>query len=67
MGAAGHNAANAILRTSRGAAGPARPASPAAHRDFVDNLASSPRLRGIRNWALRQSWLRPIVQKLTRK
>ncbi len=67
MGAAGHNAATAILRTSRGTAGPARPVSPAAHRDFVDNLASSPRLRGVRNRALRQSWLRPIVRKLTRK
>ena len=35
MGAAGHNAAKAILRDASGAAGPARMAPPAAHRDLV--------------------------------
>ena len=67
MGAAGHNAAKAILRDSSGTNGRARVAPSVAHRDLADNLASSPRLRSTRNWALRQSWLRPIVRKLTRK
>jgi phytoene dehydrogenase-like protein len=67
MGAAGHNAAKAILRDSRGEVAAGRSVAPAAHRDFVDNLASSSRLRTTRNWALRQSWLRPVVRKLTRK
>jgi hypothetical protein len=67
MGAAGHNAAKAILRDASGASSPARTAAPTAHRDLVDNLASSSRLRGTRNWALRQSWLRPVVRKLSKK
>jgi phytoene dehydrogenase-like protein len=70
MGAAGHNAAKAILRDT--GAGPAQPpARPTArrgpNRDLVDKLATSDRLRGVRNWALRQSWLRPLVRRMSKK
>jgi phytoene dehydrogenase-like protein len=74
MGAAGHNAARAILREQQGGARPSqvrgrRPRRPLHDMtaSAVDRLASAQRLRGIRNWALRQPWLRPAVKRLSRR
>jgi phytoene dehydrogenase-like protein len=66
MGAAGHNAAKAILRELAGEP-EARPVRSPTRRDPVDTLGSSPQLRGVRNWALRQKWLRPIVRRIAKK
>ena len=62
MGACGRNAAFSILADL---AGKPRPrVNPRTKRrvDVVDRLATHPRLRPARNWALRQSWLRGAVR-----
>jgi phytoene dehydrogenase-like protein len=67
MGAAGHNAAKAILRDLAGesVAGPIR--ASARRIDAADALGTSPQLRGVRNWALRQKWLRPLVRRMAKR
>ena len=69
MGAAGHNAAKRILRDMGQGGQPAQPRARgrSGQRDIVDKLATSDQLRGVRNWALRQSWLRPLVRRMSRK
>ncbi len=83
MGAAGHNAAMAVLRdldAEPGTVGAATARTVTArlanarggsvsirNGDLLHTVASAPRLRGIRNWGLRQSWLRPTVRRFIRK
>jgi len=70
MGAAGHNAARRILRDRRGDSSPratSRPDRRRGQRDLVDRLSTSHQLRGVRNWSLRQPWLRPLVRRLSKK
>jgi phytoene dehydrogenase-like protein len=64
MGAAGHNAAEAILADLRGEA-PDKP-HVQVKRGVVDSLASDPRIRTLRGRVLRQPWLRPLVRSLTK-
>jgi hypothetical protein len=64
MGACGHNAAQAVLADLDSAAGTVRaPArgTGATRLDLVDRVASHPRLRGLRNWAMRQRALRGVI------
>ncbi len=65
MGAAGHNAAQALLADLKGES-PARPAVSTRTDGFVETLATQRRLRGLRTWAVRQPWLRPVVKSLTK-
>ncbi len=61
MGACGRNAAMTILADLEGKPRPR--VNPRARRiDLVDRLASHRRLRRVRNWSMKQSWLRrPIA------
>jgi phytoene dehydrogenase-like protein len=64
MGACGHNAAQAALVDLDSAAGTVRaPArwTGASRLDLVDRVASHPRLRRLRNWAMRQRALRGVI------
>jgi phytoene dehydrogenase-like protein len=66
MGAAGHNAAKAVLADA-GAPTGARPAARRNGRpDLVTRFASNPGLRGVRNWSVRQPWLRQVVKRISR-
>lgn len=61
MGACGHNAAMAIIAdlngTSRRHAN-----SRTSNTDLVDKIASHPRLRLVRNWLMKRSWLRSAIK-----
>jgi phytoene dehydrogenase-like protein len=62
MGACGHNAAKAVIADLAGVAR-TRVAGRAAgpRSDLVDRVASHRRLRTLRNWAVRQKALRPVI------
>ncbi|MGW4332056.1 phytoene desaturase family protein [Rhodococcus koreensis] len=62
MGACGHNAAMTILADLEGTPRPRAAQRGRARVDVIDRLASHPRLRKIRNWAMKQSWLRGAVR-----
>jgi phytoene dehydrogenase-like protein len=66
MGAAGHNAARAIIDADSSARPGGSSPRRTSHSNLLDSLATSPRLRRPRNWALRQRWLRPVVRRATR-
>jgi phytoene dehydrogenase-like protein len=67
MGAAGHNAAAAVLRDLHGI-GSARDGSPAEPKgDLTYRLATSGRLRPLRNWAIRQKAFRRMIRGLTNR
>ncbi len=65
MGAPGHNAAQALLSDLHGHT-VQRPPVRAGASSLVGALASDPRLRRFRSWAVRQPWSRPFVRVATR-
>jgi hypothetical protein len=63
MGAAGHNAAQAVLTDQGQATKINRQA--ATDSSMLEDLASDPRMRGLRGWILKQRWFRPVVKRMT--
>jgi phytoene dehydrogenase-like protein len=67
MGAPGHNAAHALLADGTGGGSPKRASAvPVATQGVVQSMATSSRMRGLRSWAVRQPWLRPLVRNFTK-
>jgi phytoene dehydrogenase-like protein len=65
MGACGHNSAQAVLADLNFST--QRRSETVRAEGIMDRLATHGRLRKLRTWAVRQSWIRPVARIFTRK